>query len=82
VKNMTKLSPDDPRLAEALKRLAKRESSLTDESRKLGYSHNGQLRRALRARLGEVKYAALMDGATVAGIRRWRAEQAAAKAKG
>lgn len=46
---------------EALGRLTKGDTTLLAESKKLGFTHNGPLRAALRALIGVDKYAALMQ---------------------
>lgn len=47
---------------EALARLKAKESTLIAESKRLGFRHNGPLRKALRELMGRDVYAKLMDG--------------------
>jgi hypothetical protein len=58
---MKPLEPTDPRLPEVVERL-KRGAKLHEESKKLGYNHNGPLRAALRALIGHAEYDTLMEG--------------------
>jgi hypothetical protein len=56
------LTASDPRLPEIVERL-KAGASLLNESKALGYSHNGVLRAALRKHLGGVvQYDQVMSG--------------------
>ena len=57
---MALIRPDDPRLPEIVARLRAGTTSLLEESRRLGYSHNGPLRNVLRKRLGTAEYAGCM----------------------
>lgn len=58
------LAENDPRLPEIIERL-KAGASLIEESKALGYSHNGVLRAALRKHLGGVvQYDAMMSERT------------------
>ena len=68
------LEPTDPRLPEVVERL-KGGAKLHQESKKLGHTHNGPLRDALRALIGRPEYDKLMEGR--AG---WTQEQRAARA--
>lgn len=51
----------DPRIPAIVERL-KAGALLTRESERLGYKHNGPLRRALREYMGPDEYARLMEG--------------------
>lgn len=51
----------DPRIPAIVGRL-KAGALLTRESERLGYKHNGPLRRALREYMGREEYARLMEG--------------------
>jgi hypothetical protein len=63
------LEATDKRLPEVVERL-KAGSALIEESKKLGFSHNGPLRAALRKHLGGgVQYDALMEGRQRSGGR-------------
>jgi hypothetical protein len=43
-------------LSETIKRLKKGETTLRDESKVLGFTHNGPLRNALREKIGKEAY--------------------------
>jgi len=60
-KNDVAIKTTDPRLPEVIERV-KGGSSLLAESRKLGFTHNGQLRAALRRLLGMDGFKELMKG--------------------
>jgi hypothetical protein len=58
------LKASDPRLPEIVQRLKERKTNLLQESHGLGFTHNGQLRGALRRLIGEEQYEALkLNGA-------------------
>jgi hypothetical protein len=59
--NDVAIKPTDPRLPEIIERV-KGGSSLLEESRKLGSTHNGQLRAALRGLIGVDGFKDLMRG--------------------
>lgn len=55
------LDTADPRLTDVIKRLKSGTTCLAAESTALGFSNNGPLRRALREKLGETAYEALIQ---------------------
>jgi hypothetical protein len=70
----TSLQSNDPRLPSILGRL-NGGALLIEESRRLGFTHNGQLRAALRALIGANDFAALMANS----VARWQKKRRNAK---
>jgi hypothetical protein len=58
-RNDVAVKANDERLPAIVERLKDRKTNLLEESRALGFSHNGPLRRALRELLGKDAFAAL-----------------------
>jgi hypothetical protein len=62
MKTDTLLKASDPRLPEIIQRLKEGKTNLLQESRGLGYAHNGPVRRALRELIGVDGFKELMRG--------------------